>query len=69
MGGGAFTYVHFVIWETYSVYWYSIDLWLIGGGGALVYVHSAICDLHGVVVFHRSMVDLGGLCLFCYMLN
>ena len=40
---GALVYVHSAICETYSVYWYSIDLWLNWrrwGTCSLVYVHS-----------------------------
>ena len=55
--------MHASIYETYSVYWCSIDLWLIAGGGGgtsdleyisiLVYLHS------GVVGVCYTWVDWG----------
>ena len=45
-------YVHATICKTTLVYWYCIDLLLIGGGGGVnlswVYVHSAIYETYVV---------------------
>ena len=40
-------YVHSSICETYSVLWYSMDLWLIGGGGAEFIWCSGIPEIYG----------------------
>ena len=46
---GALVYVHSSIYETYSVQWYYIDQWSIGGGGPwymciLLYVKLIWCS-------------------------
>ena len=68
----AFVYVHSAICETYLMWLYSIDLWLIGGVSTCA---RSICaffymlSVFSVVVSHISMVNWGDLCIcvLCYM--
>ena len=60
-------YVYSAICETYLVYWYSIDLWSIGGGGIGKCAFCYISNSFGVVIFHTSLVDWSGYIYPTYM--
>ena len=57
----ALVYVYSAICKMYLVYWYSIDLWSIGGGGLDICAFCYMWNVFGVVVCCRPMVDWRGL--------
>ena len=52
-------YVHCAICDTYSMQWYSIHLWSIGGGGLIICAFCYLLIFLGVVVFIHLM-SIGG---------
>ena len=79
-GLSALVSVHSSICDTYSVYWFSRDLWSIGGGGGVclhtylyILLYVILIQCSGLPEIYGQLEVVGsvctGICAFCYMWN